>query len=95
MLKLCDKSIVKPLSIILQNCKLKNTFSNLWKKEMLFQFTKKRRKISHEKIIFQFHSDQFLENFSEDYYLTLFLNTLTKMNCLIVISQAFVHLVLV
>ena len=32
MLKLCDKSIVKPLSIIFNNCKLMNTFSNLWKK---------------------------------------------------------------
>ena len=32
MLKLCDKSIVKPLSIISSNCRLMNTFSNLWKK---------------------------------------------------------------
>ena len=32
MLKLCDKSIVKPLSIIFKNCKFKKTFPNLWKK---------------------------------------------------------------
>ena len=29
MLKLCDKSIVKPLSIIFKNCKLRKTFPNL------------------------------------------------------------------
>ena len=33
MLKLCDKSIVKPLSIIFRKCKLEKTFANLWKKE--------------------------------------------------------------
>ena len=32
MLKLCDESIVKPLSIIFKNCKLKKIFPNLWKK---------------------------------------------------------------
>ena len=32
MLELCDKSIVKPRSIILKNCKLRKTFPNLWKK---------------------------------------------------------------
>ena len=31
MLKLCDKSIVKPPSIMFKNCKLK-IFPNLWKK---------------------------------------------------------------
>ena len=30
MLKIFDKSIVKPLSIIFKNCKLENTFPNLW-----------------------------------------------------------------
>ena len=44
ILKLCDKSIVKPLSIILRNCKLKKAFPILWKKAMLFQFTKKGEK---------------------------------------------------
>ena len=32
MLKLCDKSIVKPLPIKFKNCKLRKTFPNLWKK---------------------------------------------------------------
>ena len=46
MLKLCDKSIVKPLSIIFKNCKTKKNFPNLWKKKQtLFQFTKKEKKI--------------------------------------------------
>ena len=44
ILKLCDKSIVKPLSIILRNCKLKKAFPIFWKKAMLFQFTKKGEK---------------------------------------------------
>ena len=41
MLKLWDKSIVKPLSMIFSNCKLKNTFPNLWKKTNVVPFHKK------------------------------------------------------
>ena len=44
MLKLCDKSIIKPFSIILSNCKLKNTFPNLWKKENFVPIHKKGEK---------------------------------------------------
>ena len=46
ILKLCDKSIVKPLSIIFSNCKLKYTFPNLWKKSNVAPITKKEKKIS-------------------------------------------------
>ena len=41
MLKLCDKSIVKPVSIIFNNCKLKNTFPNFWKKANVVPIHKK------------------------------------------------------
>ena len=44
MLKLCDKSIVKPLSIIFKNCKLRNTFPNLWKKAKVVPIHKKGEK---------------------------------------------------
>ena len=44
MLKLCDKSIVKPLSIIFNNYKLKNTFPNLWKKANVIPIHKKGEK---------------------------------------------------
>ena len=44
MLKLCDKGIIKPLSIILSNCKLKNTFPNLWKKANFVPVHKKGEK---------------------------------------------------
>ena len=44
MLKLCDKSIVKPLSIIFNNCKLKKTFPNLWKKSNVVPIHKKGEK---------------------------------------------------
>ena len=44
MLKLCDKSIVKPLSIIFNNCKLKNTFANLWNKANVVPIHKKGEK---------------------------------------------------
>ena len=43
MLKLCDKSIVKPLSIIFKNCKLKRNFPNLWKKAILFQLRNEKK----------------------------------------------------
>ena len=38
MLKLCDKSIVRPPSIIFTNCKLKISFLISGKKQVLFQF---------------------------------------------------------
>ena len=44
MLKLCDKSIVKPLSIIFKNCKIKKTFPNLWKKANVVPIHKKGEK---------------------------------------------------
>ena len=46
ILKLCDKSIEKPLSIIFSNCKLKYTFPNLWKKSNVAPITRKEKKIS-------------------------------------------------
>ena len=44
MLKLCDKSTVKPLSIIFNNSKRKNTFPNLWKKANVVPIHKKGEK---------------------------------------------------
>ena len=44
MLKLCDKIIVKPLSIIVKNCKLRKTFPNLWKKANVVSIHKKGEK---------------------------------------------------
>ena len=44
MLKLCDKNIVKPVSIISSNCKLKKTFPNLWKKADIVLIRKKGEK---------------------------------------------------
>ena len=41
MLKLYDKSIVKPLSIIFKNCNFKKTFPNLWKKPNVVPIHKK------------------------------------------------------
>ena len=32
MLKICDKNIVKPLSIIFKSCQFEKAFPNLWKK---------------------------------------------------------------
>ena len=46
MLKLCGKSIVKPLFIIFKICKLKKTFPNLWKKANVVSIYKKKKKIS-------------------------------------------------
>ena len=44
VLKLCDKIIIKPLSIIFKNCKLKKTFPNLWKKANVVPIHKKGKK---------------------------------------------------
>ena len=41
MLKLCYKSIVKPLSIIFNNCKLNKTFPNFQKKPNVVPIHKK------------------------------------------------------
>ena len=44
MLKLCDKNIVKSLSIIFKNCKLRKAFPTLWKKANVVPITKKGEK---------------------------------------------------
>ena len=44
MLKLCDKSIVKPPPIIFKNCKLRKTFPDLWKKANVVPIHKKGEK---------------------------------------------------
>ena len=41
MLKLCDKGVVKPLSILFKNCKLKKVFPNLWEKANVVPIHKK------------------------------------------------------
>ena len=94
MLKLCERSIVKPLSIIFKNCKLKKTFPILLKKATAFPIHKKREN-DLKKFIVQFHFYQYLGKFLKHWYLTIFWNTMTKMNYLILINQAFVHLILV
>ena len=66
MLKLRDESIVRPLSIIFSNCKLKKTFPNLWEKANVVPTHKKGEKKSHKKIIAQFHFYQYLKNFLKD-----------------------------
>ena len=89
MLKLCDKSIVTPLSIIFKNCKLKITFSNLWKKANV-PIHKKGEKY----LIKNYRSVSLLPIFGKIFERLIsnsLFNKLMKMNCLILISQVFVH----
>ena len=65
MLKLCDKNIVKPLFIIFNNCNLKNTFPNLWKKSNVVPIHKNEKKVS-QKTIAKFHFYQYLVKFLKD-----------------------------
>ena len=44
MLKLCDKSIITPLSILLQNCVDARTFPDTWKKSNIVPAHKKGTK---------------------------------------------------
>ena len=94
MLKLCDKSIVKPLSIILKNCKLRKTFPNLWKKANVVPIHKKGEK----DLIESYHPVSLLPIFGKISERLIF-NSLFKYigehellhpN----FSQAFVHLIL-
>ena len=41
LLKICDSSIVKPLSMIFKNCLQSGSFPNNWKSQMLCLFIKK------------------------------------------------------
>ena len=41
MLKLCDKSIITPLSILFQNCVDRRTFPDTWKKSNIVPVHKK------------------------------------------------------
>ena len=94
MLKLCDKSIVKPLSIIFNNCKLKNTFPNLWKKANVVPIHKKGEK----DLIKNYRLVSLLPIFGKIFERLIFnslFKYMVKMNCLILISQVFVHSILV
>ena len=44
--KICDQSIVKPLSIIYQNCLNTGTFPDIWKKSNIVPAHKKGDKLS-------------------------------------------------
>ena len=93
MLKLCDESVVKPLSIILKNFKLKNTFPILWKKTNIVSIHKKGEK----DLIKRYRPGLLLPIFGKIFKRLIsnsLLSTLKRMNCVILVSQAFVHLIL-
>ena len=93
MLKLCDESVVKPLSIILKNFKLKNTFPILWKKTNIVSIHKKGEK----DLIKRYRPVLLLPIFGKIFKRLIsnsLLSTLKRMNCVILVSQAFVHLIL-
>ena len=94
MLKLCDKSIVKPFPIIFKNCKLKQTFPNLWKKADVVPIHKKG-----EKDLIKNYRQVSLLPISSKIFDRLIFNSLFKYidanECLILISQVFVYLIFV
>ena len=63
MLKICDKSIVKPFSIIFKNCKLRKTFPNLWKKANVAPIHKKGGKSLIKKLSSSFAFTNIWKNF--------------------------------
>ena len=92
MLKLCDES-VKPLSIILKNCKLKKIFPILWKKTNIVPIHKK----GENDLIKRYRPVLLLPIFGKFFKRLIsnsLLSTLKRMNCVILVSQAFVHLIL-
>ena len=92
MLKLCDGSIAKPLPIIIKTCKIKKTFPDLRKKANVVPIHNNAEK----NLINNYYPVSLLlifGKFLKDCYLTLFLNTLMKINCLILASQVFIHLI--
>ena len=64
LLKICDSSTVKPLSIIFKNCLQTGTFPNNWKKSNVVTVHKKVRN-NFCKIIAQFHCCQYVVKFFE------------------------------
>ena len=70
VLKLCDKIIIKPLSIIFKNCKLKKTFPNLWKKANVVPIHKKRKKRYLKKLSSSYALTDFWKNFRKTDVLT-------------------------
>ena len=72
MLKLCDKSIVKPLSIIFNNCKLNKTFPNIWKKSNVVPIHKKGDKDVIKKLLPSFTFNNIWKNFERLIFNSLF-----------------------
>ena len=61
MIKICDQSIVKPLSIIYQNCLNTGTFPDIWKKSNIVPVHKKGDKkfsISTDQYLFCLYAEK-------------------------------------
>ena len=79
ILKICDSAIVKPLSIIFNNCINQNVFPYVWKKSSICHIHKKGGK--HLIITNHNHCYQFVGKCLKDQSLIQYMNMLQKTNC--------------
>ena len=94
MLKLCDKSIITPLSILFQNSIDTRNFPDTWRSQILCLFTKKvtRRLLI---IIDQSPCYPFLEKFLKEFFSIHFLSILKRIIYFVLISLVSDCLILV
>ena len=91
LLKICDSSIVKPLSIIFKNCLQSGSFPNNWKKPNVVSIRKKDDKQLY-KTIGLFLYCQHVVKFLRELFSTLSLNISKKIVFSVQINLVFVHL---
>ena len=80
MIKICNSALLKPLSVIFQNCLNGSTFPNIWKKSSIClvdkNMTNKLLTITD-----LFHYCLYLVKYLKKLFLNLFLSILMNKNC--------------
>ena len=93
MVKICDKTIIKPLSIIYKNCIDTGIYSQIYGRNLiLFQFIRKEINNCY-KITDQLLCYLFLEIFLRKFKSIQYLNIYKTITCFVKISLFFNHLI--
>ena len=92
MIKICDKAIVKPLSIIYKNCIDIGIFPDLWKKSNIVPVHKKVNKQLLQKLQTSFFDTHFMEKFLRKFCTIQYLHIYKKTTCFVIISLVFDHM---
>ena len=81
MIKICDSTLVKPLSLIFQNCLNCSTFPDIWKNSNIRPVHTQKKKNNLLTITDVFNYCLYLGKYLKSLFLNLFLSILMNKNC--------------